>query len=112
MVGVVGVVQRYPAAAQKMVVVAAQAAVETDAAEALRLLLGRQTKAVAVVAAVMLHNLVAQVGQGLQLSDMRIHIPPLYRPQARQLLLFPVGSALTHSLVPAQSHSFNYGPLC
>jgi hypothetical protein len=112
MVEVVGVVQRYPAAAQKMVVVAAQAAVETDAAEALRLLLGKQTKAAAAAAAVMLHNLVAQAGQGLQLSDMRIHIPPLYRPQAHQLSLFLAGSVPTHLLAPAQLHSSNHGTLC
>jgi hypothetical protein len=81
-------------------------------AEALRLLLGRQIEVAAVVVAVMSHKMVERGDQALQLFVTQIHTQPLYQPQDRQLLLFLAGSVPTHSLAPAQSHSFNYGPLC
>jgi hypothetical protein len=66
----------------------------------------------AVVVAVMSHKMVERGDQALQLFVTQIHTQPLYQPQDRQLLLFLAGSVPTHSLAPAQSHSFNYGPLC
>jgi hypothetical protein len=112
MVAVVAVVQQYQAAVQKMVVVAAQAVGETDAAEALRLLLGRQIEVAVVAVVVMSHKMVERGDQGLQLFVTQIHTQPLYQPQDRQLSLFLAGSVPTHSLAPAQSHSSNHGTLC